>query len=88
MKPLDVLAASLFLPAQELCLLNLALAQIDEEENEQKADQAECKQEIEGCAVVVRRTCVDDCRRDQRTRRVELAGSCKWMSMILVSFWF
>jgi hypothetical protein len=39
----------------------LALAQIDKEENEQEADQAERKQEVEGCTVVVRRTRVNDC---------------------------
>jgi len=49
-----------FLLAQELGLLNLTLAQIDEEEDEQKADQTEGKQEIEGRAVIVRRARIND----------------------------
>ena len=55
------LATSLFLLAQELGLLDLTLAQIDEEENERKADQTESKQEVEGRAVVVRRGRINDC---------------------------
>jgi hypothetical protein len=50
---LGSLAARLFFLAQELSLFNLTLAQVDEEENEQKADQAESKQKVEGRTVVV-----------------------------------
>ena len=55
------LTASLFFLTQKFGLLNLTLAQIDEEEDEQEADQTESKQEVEGRAVVVRRACIDDC---------------------------
>jgi hypothetical protein len=50
---LGSLAARFFLLAQELSLFNLTLTQINEEENEQKADQAESKQKVEGRTVVV-----------------------------------
>ena len=58
------LAARFFLLAQELGLFNLTLAQVDEEENEQEANQAESKQEVERCAIVVRRARINDSRRD------------------------
>jgi hypothetical protein len=56
------LTASLLFLEQKLGLLNLTLAQIHEEENEQKADQTESKQKVEGRAIVVRRACINDCR--------------------------
>ncbi|KAB8339326.1 hypothetical protein FH972_022259 [Carpinus fangiana] len=49
-----------FLLLQKLMLLHSAFLEVHEEEQEQKAGQAQCKQEVEWCAVVVRRTCIDN----------------------------
>ena len=54
------------LPLQELLLLKPTLAQIDEEQQEQETRQTQSEEEIEGRAVVLRSTGIDDSRRDER----------------------
>lgn len=53
-------------PLQKLLLLNPTLAQINEEQQEQETRQTQSEEEIEGRAVVLRSTGIDDSRRDER----------------------